>query len=159
MFLPLVKGTAIICCTCTLKKGIYSTYEALTSAQLKNWLGLCSEYFRTFPRKLKINILQNFHFEIHLVLSWHLVMPVAKHTVDIINQSTACWNFTKFYARVHYLFLYFIWDSTLYLVALSSFSCMRQVLINCLFIFNLSQIFSNFPCYDFWDTPSFKVDT
>ena len=36
---------------------------------------------------------------------------------------------------------------------------MQQVLINCLFIFNLLQIFSNFPCHGFLDTPSFKVDT
>ena len=60
-----------------------------------------------------------------------------------------CSNFTKFYASIHYLFLYLIQDSTSYLVALSSFSYMQQILVNSLFIFFLLQIFSNFPCYSF----------
>ena len=55
--------------------------------------------------------------------------------------------------HVHYLFSYLIQDSTLYLVALSSFSYMQQILINYLSIFILLQIFSNFPCYGFLDTP------
>ena len=45
-----------------------------------------------------------------------------------------------------------IQDSTLYSTALSSFSCMQQILVNSLFIFMLLQIFSNFPCYGFLDT-------
>ena len=62
-----------------------------------------------------------------------------------------CSDFTKFYASVHYLYSYFIQDSTLCLVALSSFGCMQQILINSLLIFILLQIFSNFSCY-FLDT-------
>ena len=65
-----------------------------------------------------------------------------------------CSDFTKFYGSVHYLFSYLIQDSTLYLVAMSSFSCMQQILVNSLFIFILLQIFSNFPCYGFLDTPA-----
>ena len=62
-----------------------------------------------------------------------------------------CSNFTKFCVSVH-LVSYLIQDSTLYLVTLSSFSCMQQILVNSLFIFILFQIFSNFPCYGFLDT-------
>ena len=40
-----------------------------------------------------------------------------------------CPNFTEFYISAHYLFSYFIQDPTLYLAALSSFSCMQQILI------------------------------
>lgn len=57
VFLPLVKGAAIICCTCTQNRDIYSIYEALTSAQLESLPDLYSGYYRVFPRKLKINIL------------------------------------------------------------------------------------------------------
>lgn len=57
VFLPLVKGAAIICCTCTQNRDIYSIYEALTSAQLESLPDLYSGYNRVFPRKLKINIL------------------------------------------------------------------------------------------------------
>ena len=64
-----------------------------------------------------------------------------------------CSNFTKFYTNTHYLFSHLIQDSTLYLNALSSFSCMQQILINSLFIFTLLQIVSNFPCSGFLDTP------
>ena len=53
-----------------------------------------------------------------------------------------CSNFTKFYASVPLFFSYLIQDSTLYLTALSSFSCMQQILVNSLFIFILLQIFS-----------------
>lgn len=60
VFLPLVKDAAIICCICVENRGIYSIYEALTSALLASLLGLCSGYYRIFPRKLKINILWNF---------------------------------------------------------------------------------------------------
>ena len=56
-------------------------------------------------------------------------------------------TFSKFYASVHYLFPSLIQDSTLYLIALSSFRCMQQILLNSLFIFILLHIFSNFPCY------------
>ena len=35
-------------------------------------------------------------------------------------------NYTKFYAIVHCFFPYHIQDSTLYLIALSSFSCREQ---------------------------------
>ena len=51
------------------------------------------------------------------------------------------------------MFSYLIQASILYLVALSSISCMQQVLINSFFIFILLQIFSNFPCYGILDTP------
>ena len=37
-------------------------------------------------------------------------------------------------------------------VALSSFSCLQQILVNSLFIIILLQIFSNFPLYGFLDT-------
>ena len=60
------------------------------------------------------------------------------------------------YMQVHYLFLYLIQDSTLYLTALSSFSFMQQILANSLFIFILLQIFSNFPCKASQVYPSFK---
>ena len=43
--------------------------------------------------------------------------------------------------RVSYLFSYLIQDSTLYLAALSSFSCMQQILVNSLFIFILCKYF------------------
>ena len=56
--------------------------------------------------------------------------------------------------KIHkHLFSYLIQDSILYLVALSSFSCMQQILKNSLFIFILLQIFSKFPCYGSLDTP------
>ena len=42
------------------------------------------------------------------------------------------------------MLLYLIQESTLYLVALSSFRCMQQILTNSLFIFILLQLFSNF---------------
>ena len=64
-----------------------------------------------------------------------------------------CPNFTKCHANVHNLFSYLIQDSISYLVALSSISCMQQVLINSFFIFILLQIFSNFPCCGILDTP------
>ena len=54
-------------------------------------------------------------------------------------------NFTKFYASGHFSFSYPSQDSTLYLLALSSFSCMQQILVNSLksslFIFILVQYF------------------
>ena len=59
----------------------------------------------------------------------------------------------KFYASVHYLFSYLFQDSTLHLIAWSSFSCTQHILVNSLFIFILLQIFSNFPCYGFLDIP------
>ena len=37
--------------------------------------------------------------------------------------------------------------------SVSSLSCMQQTLVNSLFIFILLQIYSNFPCYGFLDTP------
>ena len=54
---------------------------------------------------------------------------------------------------VSIIFSCLIQDSTLYLVALSSFSYMQQILINPLFICILLQIFSNMPCYSSLDTP------
>ena len=44
----------------------------------------------------------------------------------------------------------------LYLIALISFTCMQQIRANSSFIFILLQIYSNFPCYGFLDTPLFK---
>ena len=69
-------------------------------------------------------------------------------------------NFTDFHAVTGILFSDLIQDYTLYLVTLSSFSCLQKFLINTLFIFILLQIFSNFPCYSFLDTPThhLKVD-
>ena len=39
-----------------------------------------------------------------------------------------------------------------YLIALSNFSCMQEILVNSGLIFILLQIFSNFSCYGFLDT-------
>ena len=54
---------------------------------------------------------------------------------------------------VSVMFSNLIQDSTLYLVALNSFSYMLQILINLLFIFILLQIFCIFAYYGFLDTP------
>lgn len=81
VFLPLMEDAAIICCICGRNGGIYSIDQPFTSALLAGLLGLCSGYYRTFLRKLKINILWNSVFCVSLVLSWWPVTPVAKHTV------------------------------------------------------------------------------
>ena len=68
---------------------------------------------------------------------------------DIFVITVVLWwviNFTKFYANL-------IQDSTWHLVALNSFGCMLQILINPLFIFILLQIFCIFPYYGFLDIP------
>ena len=54
---------------------------------------------------------------------------------------------------VSVMFSNLIQDSTLYLVALNSFSYMLQILINLLFIFILLQIFCIFAYYGFLDKP------
>ena len=59
VFLPLMEDAAIICCICIRNSGIYSIDQGLTSGLLADLLGLCSVYYRIFPRKLKINILWN----------------------------------------------------------------------------------------------------
>lgn len=56
VFLLLVKYAAVICCTYTQNGAVYNIYEAVTSAQLRSLLGLCSGCYRVFPRKQKINI-------------------------------------------------------------------------------------------------------
>ena len=71
----------------------------------------------------------------------------------LLTQVWILFKFHKLYANIHYLLSYLIQDSTLHLVALSSFICMQQILINSLFIFILLQIFSNFPCYGLLDPP------
>ena len=39
-------------------------------------------------------------------------------------------NFTKIFASVNYVFLYLFQDSTLYVIALRSFNCLQQILVN-----------------------------
>lgn len=81
-FLPLMKDVAIIYCICVWNRGIYSIYEALTSAQLASLRGVCSGYYRVSPRKLKINIL------------WNLSVPCVTSVVLVACHAcckTHCW--------------------------------------------------------------------
>ena len=58
--------------------------------------------------------------------------------------------------KIHkHLFSYLIQDSILYLVALSSFSSIQQILVNSVLLFIMVQKFSSFPCFIFLDS-SFK---
>ena len=71
---------------------------------------------------------------------------------SIINWSTDFVQISHNFVLSPLLFSYIIQDTTLYLVTLSRFSCIQQILVNSLFIFILLQIFSDFPCYGFLDT-------
>ena len=86
-----------------------------------------------------------FYFVVNAPISFNSSFPISPFfSVVLISKN--------FYAIVHYLFSCLIQDSTLYNVALHSFSCRQQILIRSLFIFILLQIFSIFPCYGFLDT-------
>ena len=57
-----------------------------------------------------------------------------------------------------WIYTYLFQDSALYLIALSSFNCMQQILVNSLLIFFRYKFFL-FPCYDFLaNTHHLKVD-
>ena len=86
-----------------------------------------------------------FYFIFSAPTSFNSCFPISPFfSVVLISQN--------FYAIVHCLFSCLIQDSTLYIVALDSFSRRQQILLRSLFIFILLQIFSIFPCYGYLDT-------
>ena len=127
--------------------------------RLAGWMKTCAcvhfhTYYFSDLKKKKLTEVWNFESNSENIKKYKKKKKPRKLTCDTVLLTKAQILF-KFHKILCYcpFFCFHTLFKTPHSVALSSFSCMQQILINSLFNFILLQIFSNFPCYGFLHTP------